>query len=169
MFGNLLKMIKQIKNISNQKWNHLTAIKFIKRDKYSHQIWLWECDCGNQKEIVKNNVIYGTAKACGCKENLGKHNLYKHPLYSVWHDIKKRCYNIKNKSYHNYGGRGITICDEWKNNPEIFIKWGIENGYKKGLEIDRIDNSDNKKYSPTNCRFVTRKQNSNNRRTNKRK
>ena len=76
-------------------------------------------------------------------------------------DMIYRCYNPKNKWYKHYGGRGITVCDEWLNDKEAFYKWAIENGYKQGLEIDRKDN--NSEYSPQNCHWVTRAQNTNNR------
>lgn len=83
-------------------------------------------------------------------------------LYTLWGNIKYRCNNPKSKDYANYGGRGITICDEWANSYEAFHNWAIENGYREGLQIDRIDN--NMGYSPDNCRWTTPKVNSNNRR-----
>jgi len=82
-----------------------------------------------------------------------KHHGYSfHSLYRVWENIKKRCYNKNRDNYKNYGGRGITVCDEWMN-PKVFIEWCLENGWRHGLEIDRRDNDGN--YCPENCRFVT--------------
>lgn len=77
--------------------------------------------------------------------------------------MKDRCYNEKNKSYKNYGGRGITICQEWLDDKEKFIKWSLENGYQEHLSIDRINNDGN--YEPSNCRWVTISQNNQNRRS----
>jgi len=82
-----------------------------------------------------------------------KHGLSNHPLYRIWQDMKYRISNKNNESYNSYGGKGIRVCDEWVNNPEIFIRWALKNGYKKGLLIDRKDNDGN--YEPNNCRFVT--------------
>jgi hypothetical protein len=92
---------------------------------------------------------------------LQHYRLSCHPLYNVWSGMRRRCYNRKHEGYHRYGGRGIKICEEWRMNPTAFVNWGIENGYRKGLTIDRIDNDGN--YQPNNCRFVTIKVNSNNR------
>ena len=83
------------------------------------------------------------------------HGLSKTNLYSRWIDMKKRCYYINDKRHKNYGGRGIILCDEWKYNFLSFYKWAINNGFKKELSIDRINNDGN--YEPSNCRWVTMK------------
>jgi hypothetical protein len=83
-----------------------------------------------------------------------------HPLYRLWATIKNRCYNSKNKDYKRYGGRGITVCEEWECDFMSFYSWATNNGWRKGLAIDRINN--NKEYSPNNCRFVRNKINAQN-------
>lgn len=85
-------------------------------------------------------------------------------LFNVWQTMKTRCENPSRDNYERYGGRGITVCEEWQK-AENFVVWALNNGYKRGLQLDRIDNS--KGYSPDNCRFVTPKANSRNRRNTK--
>ncbi len=126
------------------------------------------CDCGNEKTLSLSNIGSGQTKSCGCLLGINKHS-FKHGLhmtkeYSVWHTMKTRCYNKNAKNYPRYGGRGIHVCDSWKSDPESFVKWCRENGYKEGLQLDRIDN--NGPYSPNNCRFVEPKVNANNRGNN---
>lgn len=86
------------------------------------------------------------------------HAINKHPLYSIWEHMKWRCYNAKSNRYHRYGLRGITVCEEWIRNPKEFINWGLRNGWKPGLTIDRINNDFG--YSPDNCQFLTISENS---------
>lgn len=78
-------------------------------------------------------------------------------LHKVWTGMKSRCFNPKHKDYKNYGGRGITVCDSWKNSYIAFRDWSLKNGYKKELTIDRINNDGN--YEPSNCQFITRTKN----------
>jgi hypothetical protein len=133
----------------------------------------FKCVCGKDFETFYLNVKNGNTKSCGCigKEKIKNqgfknktHGQRKHPLYSVWKNMIDRCENNKNIYYYNYGGRGIKVCDRWKN---ILLFIGdMYNTYEKGLDIDRIDvNGD---YEKSNCRWVTRKVNCNNMRKNKR-
>lgn len=85
-----------------------------------------------------------------------KHGLHKHPLYNTWCNVKSRCHNAKNPRFKHYGGRDISMCVDW-HDINIFISWCLDNGWKKGLQIDRIDNNGN--YNPENCRFVTNHEN----------
>lgn len=86
-----------------------------------------------------------------------------HPnLFGVWETMRSRCYNRNRKKYKDYGARGIRVCDEWNSNASAFCEWALSNGYKDGMQLDRIDNNGN--YEPSNCRFVSPKENSRNRR-----
>lgn len=116
------------------------------------------------------SVKSGAALSCGCYnlERLSEravHGLSKHPLYRVWASVKARCTNSNEKSYKNYGGRGVKLCEEWRDNPEEFIKWGINNGWKKGLELDKDIKAREMGlepplvYSPQWCQFVTKRKN----------
>lgn len=131
-----------------------------------------KCKCGNLIEVRLQSVKDSNTKSCGCLnietrnklKGITTHGLSKHPLYSLWQDIKNRCYNKKVNNYNDYGGRGIIVCKEWKNDFVVFYNWAINNGWGKGLEIDRKNNNGN--YEPGNCRFGSSKANSNNRRSN---
>ena len=94
-----------------------------------------------------------------------KHGLKRTRLFSIWSNMKSRCYNQNIKSYSHYGARGITMCDEWKNDFKSFYDWSMSNGYKDDLTIDRIDVNGN--YEPSNCRWATIKEQSLNKSTNR--
>jgi len=98
---------------------------------------------------------------------LRKHGMADTKLYLVWVSMRNRCSNPRHRAYRHYGARGITVCPEWQGDFMPFYRWAIANGYRDGLEIDRIDNSDGGQYSPSNCRFVTAKENDRNKRNNR--
>ncbi len=129
------------------------------------------CDCGAQIVTSIIDVVRGKSQSCGClakeinREKNFVHGLTHHPFMRVFYDVRSRCYNPKDVGYHNYGGRGIKMCEQWKDNVKIFYDWAIENGWQQGLDINRINNDGD--YEPTNCNCVTRKVNSRNRRVNR--
>ena len=127
---------------------------------------IYKCGlCGEEFKTQTSSIKNGSTKSCGCYHK--KHGLRNTILYRIWRDIKSRTLNSKYKRYSDYGGRGITICEEWKNDFVPFYNWAMLNGYEenKGLSIDRIDNDGN--YEPSNCRWTTKTIQSRNRRIRK--
>lgn len=159
----------KLEDISGQRFGKLVVLELVGRDKSRHTIWKCQCDCGNVANPLATSLKAGKTRSCGCGEAVifsesRKEQRRKpckaHPLYSIFGGMKLRCLYSKASHYPRYGGRGITICQEWLDNPEIFVEYGLANGWKEGLQIDRIDNDGN--YEPGNCRFVTNRENANN-------
>ena len=148
------------KDLHGLQYGKLTALYKLHNYNKKGTYWLCVCECGNFKEVRQQDLKRGYVKSCGCA--LIRHSKSHTKLYRVWTGIKSRCYNKNTPNYKDYGNRGITVCEEWLKDFQEFYDWAMNNGYHDGLQIDRIDN--NKGYSPNNCRFVTPKKNSNNRR-----
>lgn len=162
-------MGRKLIDLTGQKFGRLTVIKYMGLDKNHKSTWLCRCECGNEKIIRKSDLTSGNTKSCGCyiKEITSKrsktHGLKKSPIYNIWQNMKKRCYNKNCKSYKDYGARGIKICDEWLNIIN-FHNWAITNGYKKGLSIERVDVNGN--YEPSNCTWIPLEEQARNKRSN---
>ena len=160
------KKLELAAKIVGTKINRLTILEYlgIKKGK---SIVKTQCECGTISIKIMNVVLRGQTKSCGCliKETATTHGLRLHPLYGVWYAMVNRCTNTKDKSYKNYGGRGVEVCKEWINDFIAFYSWAINNGWKPGLNLDK-DINGSKLYSPDTCSFVTRKENNNNTRHN---
>lgn len=159
----------KIKNVIGEKYGRLTVIsKSEHKDKNNHSYWNCVCECGNYTTVALHHLTGGRINSCGCLksektiERSTIHGKTNTRMFHIWQGMKRRCYNENDKNYKYYGGRGITVCDEWRNNFTTFYNWAIENGYTDDLTIDRINNDGN--YEPSNCRWVTMAQQNRNKR-----
>jgi hypothetical protein len=162
------------KCLIGEKFHKLTVISEAAPRRFANsngpvRYWLCRCDCGEMREVQQSAWIAKRFKSCGChnkevqRERMTTHGAVKTREYSSWKHAKQRCYNPKHESYHNYGGRGITMCDRWKESPENFL--ADMGPCPKGCTLDRIDTNGN--YEPSNCKWSTKKEQDRNRRTNK--
>lgn len=156
-------------DLSGQKFGLLVVIKFVGR-KNNHSYFLCKCECGNETEVTSNNLRRNHTTSCGClNEKLFraagiKHGLTNHPLYDSWIGMRNRCYYTKHNRFEHYGGKGIKVCDEWRNDFQAFYEWSIANGWEEGLSIDRKKN--HLDYCPDNCKFSTVPEQNRNRTSN---
>lgn len=175
--------IERINSYIGKKYNHLTVVRRLemseRKDKADSLLCI--CDCGNYTQSGPYSLEKGRKKSCGCSqfENLSllwEHNKkYKHyneRLYKVYKLMLDRCYNENNREYHNYGGRGIIVCDEWlgKNGYDNFAEWAFSSGYDENAKrgectLERID-TEHGIYEPNDCRWATNQEQQNNKRTN---
>ena len=143
----------------------LKVVKLIKQDKKKNKYWECVCSCGKTCIVRQDHLKTGRIKSCGClNQELASarmknnkisvtHGLSKTRLYHIWQAMKRRCYDKNNRRYEYYGGKGIVVCDEWKNDFLNFYNWAIKNGYQSSLTIDRINV--NLEYCPKNCRWAS--------------
>lgn len=163
--NNIRKLGKKRINLTGKHiglWTVLYPSK--KRTKHNGLMWVCRCDCGKIRAITSSALLAGHSNSCGCIHktlaaeinNKYHDNTCKTKLYHIWTGIKDRCYNKNAPRYKNYGGRGIIICNEWKEEFLNFKFWALNNGYKEGLTIERIDVNGN--YCPENCKFIPKQQ-----------
>ncbi len=160
----------RFKDITGQTFGRLTALYRIGKNKQNSAIWHCKCQCGKEIDVSLPVLQSRKSLSCGClkKEKLigrnTKHGLTNTRIYREWKAIKERCYRPTHEYYDYYGGKGIRVCEDWKNNFNNFYDWAINNGYQDDLTIDRKDNSED--YCPENCHWVTFKEQANNRTNN---
>lgn len=160
-------MNHNFKDMTGQRFGRLTVKEYSHIGNGGKAYWLCVCDCGNETTVSGDKLRQGWTKSCGClqREHLGDyrrtHGKTDTKIYIIWTNMRSRCQYKKNSMYYNYGGRGISVCEEWQRF-EPFYEWAIANGYKEGLSLERIDVDGN--YEPSNCKWIPLKDQSLNQR-----
>ena len=164
-------MSKKSQDLTGLPFGYYTAIRQDGCDSQGVPYWLCRCRCGNEKRVWVYDLLRGRTLSCGClnRERVTTHGCWHEPWYPTYMAMMRRCGHWEGgneRELRDYRDRGITVCELWQNSPQAFGDWLLAHGWHKGLEIDRIDNDQG--YSPENCRVVTPKENSNNKRNTSR-
>jgi hypothetical protein len=156
-------------DLTGQRFGRL-VVEGYSHTKNGKTHWVCKCDCGKRVTVISDSLRRGKTRSCGCyrdevsSEVHKVHGMRQTRMYTIWKDMIKRTENPSEKSFKDYGGRGIKVCEEWRHNFQSFYDWAIKSGYNETLSIDRIDVNGN--YGPNNCRWATQKTQCNGKRNN---
>lgn len=156
-----------------ERFSNWVILEPTVNEKRGGKYFLCKCDCGTIKKVSWVTLKNGESKSCGCmkgkrhSKRMTTHGMFGTRIYRIWSQMKSRCYNEMATGYKYWGGKGVIVCDGWKNSFEKFYEWALNNGYEDNLSIDRIDFNGN--YEPSNCRWATAKEQAENRSTTKRR
>lgn len=171
-----MQLSPRMKNIAGNVYGSLTAVRPLRLSRHGSVVWEYSCICGNTHAATATQISSvckassnSTVPSCGCvRDSVAKalsttHGYARHPLNAVWQSMLQRCNNPNHPLYRIYGGRGITVCAEWQENPKAFIEWALQNGWAKGLHLDKDTKSDAtgqaRCYSPETCVFLSATEN----------
>lgn len=143
-------------DLTGQRFGMLTVTGKLPERLGEKVQWWCKCDCGNLANCTTSNLRGEKSTSCGCVRT--KHNGKGTRLFRIWAGMKDRCHNPNSKYRERYGGRGIIVCDEWREDFAVFRDWALSHGYDEALTIDRQENDG--PYAPTNCQWLTRSENS---------
>lgn len=155
-------------DLSGRKYGNWRVVRFLGKTKSNNSVWIARCKCGFRKNVVGTDLVTGKTKSCGClRDSLARlrsttHGFYGTPEYYSWNAMKNRCLNPRNQGFRNYGGRGIKVCKRWFRFEEFLKDMGRKPSSRHSIE--RIKNSGH--YCPSNCKWGTKVEQGNNRRTN---
>lgn len=154
------------KDLTGQRFGRLVVIEEEGRID-GRCLWTCKCDCGAITKVRSGNLLSGGTKSCGClrKDAPSKHNGKGTRLYNIWRGMIQRCEDPNQKSYKDYGGRGVQVCKEWRQDFSSFRKWAEGAGYAESLTIDRVNVDGD--YCPSNCKWATRAEQNRNKRKHK--